>query len=382
MRSALSQTFCLLLLICLVSLALSVAKVRCGSSTITVPDNYPTIQEAINGAHDGDSVFVRSGVYYEHLVVNKSISLVGEDSRNTVIDGNRSDKYIVSLLASGVTLRNFMVANSDSIAVEINRSSNDVIMGNRLFHEGVGVWLEQSENSLIQNNVIFDTSFAVLLDTGCNNTIVTSNRISEATFGTILTNSNNNTISRNIMRNCNMYVVYLAGNGILSRHNRILENEFWTRPDAYFTTRLEVSGAPNTAIYGNSFINIRMGDLDTGIITWDNGSAGNYWNDYNGTDTDNDGIGDTPYAIHPYVEIQPYGEDKKPLMSPNFLLPGDVSLDGSVDMFDALQGASAFGSKRGDPNWNAFADFNKDNVIDIFDLLIVARNFGRTFPSI
>ena len=52
--------------------------------------NYTKIQDAIDDACDGDTVFVfdDSSPYYGNVVVNKSINLIGEDKNTTVIDGS------------------------------------------------------------------------------------------------------------------------------------------------------------------------------------------------------------------------------------------------------------------------------------------------------
>ncbi len=54
------------------------------------PNNYTKIQDAINDSSDGDTVFVYddSSPYYENLVIEKSIHLIGEAKETTVIDAN------------------------------------------------------------------------------------------------------------------------------------------------------------------------------------------------------------------------------------------------------------------------------------------------------
>ena len=49
--------------------------------------NYSKIQDAIDNASDGDTVYVYddSSPYYENVVLNKSINLIGEDKNSTVI---------------------------------------------------------------------------------------------------------------------------------------------------------------------------------------------------------------------------------------------------------------------------------------------------------
>lgn len=52
--------------------------------------NYTSIQAAISAPEtiNGHTIFVEEGIYYEHLVVNKDVSLIGQNRQTTIIDGN------------------------------------------------------------------------------------------------------------------------------------------------------------------------------------------------------------------------------------------------------------------------------------------------------
>jgi hypothetical protein len=54
-----------------------------------------------------------------------------------------------------------------------------------------------------------------------------------------------------------------------------------------------------------------------------------------------------------------------------------LNQDGIVNILDAIQAASAFGSYPGHPKWNEQADINRDGVVNILDVIILANNFGK-----
>jgi parallel beta-helix repeat protein len=121
--------------------------------------NYSKIQDAIDNASDGDTVFVYddSSPYYENVRVNKSINLIGENRETTVIDGGGSGD-VVCIVANGVNISGFTIQNSgdglSNSGVDI-RSNFNTITGNTISNNNYGIFLyECSLNTIKKNNFL------------------------------------------------------------------------------------------------------------------------------------------------------------------------------------------------------------------------------------
>jgi nitrous oxidase accessory protein len=78
------------------------------NNTLIVPDQFPTITQAIQNATHGDTIFVKTGIYNETIVIDKAITLKGEDTNRTIINGNCSGTVILirysSVTVTGLTI--------------------------------------------------------------------------------------------------------------------------------------------------------------------------------------------------------------------------------------------------------------------------------------
>jgi len=104
-------------------------------TTWTVDDDGPadfrTIQEAINAASQGDTIYVYNGTYYEQVVVNKSVSLIGENKYTTIIDGNYTGNAI-EVTASNVNVTGFTMQKSGTVYLGCGIYVHDGSDGNKI----------------------------------------------------------------------------------------------------------------------------------------------------------------------------------------------------------------------------------------------------------
>jgi len=71
------------------------------AAEIIVPDDYATIQAAIDNAGTDDTIRVYAGTYAEAIVVDVAVSIIGNGTTETIISS--VDTYVVSLTASGAS---------------------------------------------------------------------------------------------------------------------------------------------------------------------------------------------------------------------------------------------------------------------------------------
>jgi len=402
------------------------------TTTVRVFDHYPIyninsgvyymwIQDAVNEANPGDTIFVESYVDYEHVVITKPLSLLGEDAETTIIDGGNNPGSVISIVADNVSVCGFTIRNSgmeDSTDAGVYlRSSENTLSGNIIMNNFQGIFLESNtHDNMIMHNNFLDNHLGITLDNSENNTVI-GNFVSDQGYGIYLQNwSTNNTITNNEILNnsIGIYGDWHVTNNIIS-NNTITNNQYgmtigWrsnenlvsfntithceygimisyssggnlifknTIVDSTFSLMLRDSSNDNH-IYNNDFINNGGYAYDQCTNFW-NGTypvGGNYWDDYIGSDNfhgptqdipGGDGIGDNPYPI-------PAGnnQDFYPLMH-RFIL-GDVNNDGSVSYADIDPFVAAIGTMQESfqiqhPTWSWLAaDCNQDGMITFADI--------------
>jgi len=242
------------------------------------PDNYTKIQDAIDNSSDGDTVFVfdDSSPYYEELVINKPISLVGENKYTTIIDGNFSNEEdIIYVEGNGACVSNFRIQNCDWYPTGINvRARYTNISNNIIGPEGGSISLRYSTGNIVDSNIISENSNGIGLYESNENTISNNVFLSNNNAGISLSSSDKNIISNNL--------IYEKTNGSgssfykaisLGGSNNILLNNTVVGSLKKSYIGISLSGTSNK-LYGNKLVNCSIN-----ILSFDHTMESNTVND-------------------------------------------------------------------------------------------------------
>jgi parallel beta-helix repeat protein len=256
-----------------------------GARTYIVDDsgfaNYNTIQEAVVAAGNGDTIYIKPGVYSEEVVLNKSLKLMPLTGESDPIifkgDGKETGITITSngCFLEGLTLQNFAgpaihvkssqntiqknVFKDANPAILVRGSHENLIAGNTIMDSrgAVALWGNSSENQVSENEIV-----------GCNVSIfireaegneVLSNEISDAFWGIWLIDAESCRIDGNDIES-KSYGIWLLNSSAVS----VLQNKVRiTNSASSITNGISLANASEIELQGNQINGGAIGLLIT-----------------------------------------------------------------------------------------------------------------------
>lgn len=277
-------------------------------------EKYNHIQEAIDAASDGDTIFVYNGIYIETIVLNKSINLVGETMAKPTITYGESigeNMAIIWITADNCTVNGFNIVYNITSPYEPagirTNSSNNIISNNTIMNITYGVYADRgSKNNLIEWNNILNNKYSIYLTSTSHSNVTWNTILNTSKYGIYLDHAYTNTISWNNISD-GFYGIRLKG----TTGNQIFRNILADNQYGMFFC----CGAKVNTMFHNTFMrNDEANAVDALDNQWDNGNAGNYWDDYTEkypTAIQQGDVWDTPYKISQGENI-----DRFPLVNP------------------------------------------------------------------
>ena len=208
---------------------------------------------------------------------------------------------------------NSTIVNNGVDGIYMNNVRNVAIKNSNISSNGnYGINMYDVVNGAIGDSIITNNGYDGIFMEYVDYFNITDSSINSNVWGGIILNKWNDYC--NILRNSihsNYQGMYMQH----SDHNVISENDIFSHTvnDAWYSYAINTYSADYNLFYKNQFYNNYRHIKDAGTLNyWDNGQIGNYWDDYVGTDIDDDGIGDSAYRGLDNYPIFEDGDDSAP----------------------------------------------------------------------
>lgn len=246
---------------------------------------WNTIEEGLADAENGDLIRVYNGTYKENLEVNKSVTIQGNNSQDTIIDGNYI-RRVINITTYDVKIIGFKIINcgnigDDNKGIEIWWGKNIIISDNFFSNNNIDLVISYSDG-IAGEIIISNNTFSKGRDYNdgldaykSNNLIIQNNTFIEKHRGVYQYDADAIILSNNIFENCNTSIFLLE-----SLENRIMYNEISVSNQTGFLGIWLENSNNNKVLYNfiNSTINFK---ILTGILVKRSNSNTIQYNDFN-----------------------------------------------------------------------------------------------------
>jgi parallel beta-helix repeat protein len=253
--------------------------------------------------HRNGNVYTFQNDIINHFIYIQCPNVV-VDGANYKLQGNGTYFRGVLVYCDNVTIKNMYISQFGS-GVQLN-ANNITLFGNNLTENTCGITISESSscNRILENNITKNSDKGIQID-GVGFNTIHANEISDNGSGITIDNSQNNIIYGNHFENSGSSI-----NIVNATHNLFFDNNL----TSYSGDTFRFTFAWNNTFHHNNFVGtIKVVDngwlllpffpnsssnSNSSLNIWDDGTEGNYWEAYNGSDNNQDGIGDLPYQVY------------------------------------------------------------------------------------